>query len=492
MDYLFAFCEDSGRDPALRQELRFHPNTSLYRAAGRLRYAEARLQGKARSYHLVAVEPTSYLEETLERAAAGARPRDLAQALVDSDPYGEIALEEAEEYVGELIDSQLLLSDLTPDVTGSGALQGLVDRLGSLPSGQTAAAVLARAGETLAGLDAAGLGAPPERYHALAEGLRELPTPVEMSRLVQVDMVKPAAVSRLGANVVEELLRGFTVLHRLFGRGRQESFDRFRQDFSDRYGDGRWVPLTEALDEETGIGFERSEGAEAEASPLLRGLNLASPEGADPTVIWGPLQIQQLRKLELALAKGEQEIELTAEDLERMASAREPGRLPDALQVMAALAAESWEAVDEGRFLLLWKGASGPSGARLLGRFCHADPALEAGVREHLRAEEALPPGGDLRRDRPPAGGPHRQHPVAAGAARVRDPLPRPLGSDAGAPDPAHRPRHHDCLRSGRAADRAALAAAGPGGDPAPDRARTTSPAASASTASSAPCRPRA
>ena len=395
MDYLFAFCEDSGRDPALRQELRFQPNTSLYRAAGRLRYAEARLQGKTRSYHLVAVEPTSYLEETLERAAAGARPRDLAQALVDGDPDGEIALEEAAEYVGELIDSQLLVSDLTPDVTGPGAIHGLVERLerfGDLPAARTAAAVLARARETLAALDAAGLGAAPERYHALAEGLRELPTPVEMSRLVQVDMVKPAAVSRLGASVVEELMRGFTVLHRLFGRGRQESFERFRQEFSDRYGDGRWVPLTEALDEETGIGWERSDGAEAEASPLLRGLNLGGAEAADPTVTWGPLQIHQLRKLEAALLQGEQEIELTAEDLERMASTREPGRLPDALQVMATLAAESWQAVDEGRFLLLWKGASGPSGARLLGRFCHTDPELEAGVREHLRAEESFRP----------------------------------------------------------------------------------------------------
>jgi thiopeptide-type bacteriocin biosynthesis protein len=37
-------------------------------------------------------------------------------------------------------------------------------------------------------------------------------------------------------------------------------------------------------------------------------------------------------------------------------------------------------------------GAGGPSGARLLGRFCHADRELERRVRDHLRAEEALDP----------------------------------------------------------------------------------------------------
>lgn len=391
MDYLFALCEDLGQDPALRGELTYRPNSSLYRAAGRLRYAEARLEGKARLHHLVALEPTSYLEETLERAAGGALPADLAAALVAGDPDGEIELEEAEEYVGELIQGQVLVSDLTPDVTGPEAIHGLEERLAALPSGRTAAAALARARTTLADLDEAGLGAAPDRYRNLAESLQELPTSVELSRLFQVDMVKPADPAeppRLGAAVIEELRRGFTLLHRLFGRTRQESLEKFRQEFTERYGEGRWVPLAEALDEETGIGFERNEGGES--SPLLQGLALGGP-AAESTFPWGPLQVWQLRKLEAALARGEQEIELTEKELEKLPD-RDSLPLPDAFQAVSVLAAASEQEVDEGRFLLLWKGCGGPSGARLLGRFCHADPELEARVREHLEAEESLRP----------------------------------------------------------------------------------------------------
>lgn len=391
MDYLFALCEDAGRDKTLRDELLFRPNSSLYRAAGRLRYAEARLEGKTRSYHLVALEPTSYLEETLARAEGGARRKDLATALVESDPDGDIAPEEAEEYLEELIDSQVLVSDLSPDVTGQGAIEGMEARFAALPSGGPAAAELARARSVLTDLDRAGLGASPDRYHALAEDLRRMPTSVELSRLVQVDMVKPAVEARLGTAVIEELLRGVTILYRLFGRYRQENLERFRQEFVDRYEDGRWVPLAEALDEETGIGFERSDSAGAEASPLLRGLYLGGAE-AEGTVPWGAVQVQQLRKLEAALVRGDQEIELTEADLERMSSTRDPLPLPDAIQIMATIAAASPEDVEQGRFLLYWKGAGGPSGVRLLGRFCHTDLELEQRVREHLRAEEALRP----------------------------------------------------------------------------------------------------
>ena len=41
---------------------------------------------------------------------------------------------------------------------------------------------------------------------------------------------------------------------------------------------------------------------------------------------------------------------------------------------------------------MLLHDVGGPSGANLLGRFCHGDPDLHANVAEHLREEEALDP----------------------------------------------------------------------------------------------------
>src|SRR5262249_14698329 len=65
MDYLWALVEALSRDPALRPLLHYRPNPSLHGAAGRLQYVESRHADRARSYHLVGLRTTDYLEATL-------------------------------------------------------------------------------------------------------------------------------------------------------------------------------------------------------------------------------------------------------------------------------------------------------------------------------------------------------------------------------------------------------------------------------------------
>src|SRR6266567_7032500 len=107
MDYLFALANALGRDPALRRVLTFRPNSSLYGAAGLLHYVEARLDGKNRTHHLVAVEDSDGLQATLARAGEGSGAGSLSAALIGE----EVSAAEADEYVAELIDSQILLPD---------------------------------------------------------------------------------------------------------------------------------------------------------------------------------------------------------------------------------------------------------------------------------------------------------------------------------------------------------------------------------------------
>jgi len=389
MDYLFALAEELAGDESLRRELTFLTNSSLYRAAGRWRYAEGRLDDQLRTYHLVAVESSPYLDAILERSRNGARLGDLAQALVADDP--DIALEEAEEFLGELVDAQLLVPDLAPRVTGGEAVEDLTAVLETTEAGREAAASLQRAAAVLRELDEAGLGNDPQRYRQVGRTLEEeLPAKVEISRLFQVDTIKPAAEAVLAGPALDELIRGVELLHKLRGAPQDEALERFRQSFTDRYGDRTEVPLTEVLDEETGIGFGTVRGAQAEASPLLAGLPVARP-GDDPQVTWGRREALLLAKVHEAVAAGETSIELTAEDLERLA-VDEPAPLPESFHVMGTVAAASEEAVARGDFRLFFRGMGGPSGARLLGRFCHADPELRRLTEEHLRQEEALVP----------------------------------------------------------------------------------------------------
>ncbi|KFA93239.1 lantibiotic dehydratase, partial [Archangium violaceum] len=388
MDYVCTLAERLAALPELREALLYRPNTSLYRAGGRLRYAESRLQGRARTYHLVAVEPTDYLEATLDRARSGASPRALAQALADAD--SDVSLEEAEAYVAELISSQLLVPELAPAVTGPEPIHDLLTQLRSLAPAAGVHQRLEQARRVLEELNQHPPGVDPERYRALARGLEALPAPVELSRMFQVDMVKPAHELKLGTGPVEELTRAVRLLHRLHPAQEPLHLRHFREAFQQRYGE-REVPLVEVLDEEAGIGFDQTDVPTAEASPLLEGLAFPAP-AAEERVAWGARQQHLQRRLAETLRTGARELVLDERDLKALESKDSPPPLPDSFAVMATLLAPSEEAVGAGDFQVLIDAVVGPSGANLLGRFCHADPELHRHVEAHLRAEEALRP----------------------------------------------------------------------------------------------------
>jgi thiopeptide-type bacteriocin biosynthesis protein len=395
MDYLFALCEHLSRDPEIRAELRFRPNSSLYETAGRMRFAETRVQGRIRTVHLVAIDAFNALRDTLRRAADGARLRDLATALVENDADGEITPEDAEAFLHELVDSQLLLPDLALPVTGEDSTAGVIHQLAdeTLAGVRLASDASARLTETdraLRGIDAAGLGSTPDVYRQLASQLEPLGVPVSLSRLFQVDLIKPPQEVVIGEDVIDEIVRGIEVLQRFSRFQHEHSLEEFRAAFVDRYGSDREVPLVDVLDEESGIGFERASRAGAEASPLLSGLPLQR-RGETSGFTWKTEDAALMDLVLRATAEGRDEIEITDDDLPLLEkSARPP--MPEAFHAMAVLSAESAEAVDHGDFRLLLYGAQGPSGARMLGRFCHSDPAIDAGVRKHLADEEALHP----------------------------------------------------------------------------------------------------
>lgn len=381
MGFLVALTEALARDPRLRKAFLYRPNSSLYRAAGRVRYVESRLEGENRSYHLVAVEDEDYLKETLERAGQGETFSSLAAALVGD----EVSQAEAEEYVTELIDNQVLVPDIALPLTGSQPISPLLEQLGEMAEAKEDADRLERARTRLNEIDEAGVGVEPARYLSVARGLEGLPLRIDASRLFQVDMVKPAPEAVLGEKVLEEIKRAAALLRQLTRRQRPEPLTRFHENFVARY-ETREVPLVEALDEEVGVGFEAGE----ETSPLLKDLVFTStaPEEREAD---DARQRLVLRKLHEALQQGLPEMTFEPHELEAISSS-DSLPLPDSFSVAATLAASSQAALDVGDFQIFISGCHGPSGATWLGRFCHLDEGLETYVRRHLLEEEALRP----------------------------------------------------------------------------------------------------
>jgi len=385
-DYLFTLVDRLEGDPRISATLRFTPSSSLYKAAGSFRYAEPRLDGRIRTNHLVAVGATDYLQATLESAAAGATASELAAELLRVDP--EISLDEASSFVGQLIESKILVSDLTPALTGKEPLDDLLERL---PRNAATAAVRDRLQEcrsAIAALARSPLGIARERYVVLARQFESLPADVEPSRFVQVDLVKPRIAAVLGPEPLAEIVRGVDLLWRLGPAAERSPMARFADAFFERY-EGREVPLVEALDEDLGLEFSLLGHSSGGAAPLLKGLHFRPV--SKTVAFWTPFHKFLHQKLSEALADGRDELTLDSSDVEALQQVDAPP-LPAAFSATATVGASSAAAVARGEFDIVLQSVVGPSGANWLGRFCNADPELTERVVEHLRSEELHEP----------------------------------------------------------------------------------------------------
>jgi len=377
MDYLSSLSDAITRDASLRKSLTFRPNTSLYHIGDRMHYIESRANEKTCSYYLVAVEETEHLTATLERTVAGATAGTLIAALLDDG----VDAEDAHEYVAQLIEGQILVPDIGLNVSGRDPVNLLIEQLRKTEQTAGIGDALQSAQDALQSIDRAGLGVNLEHYRAIARALESLPAQVELSRLFHVDLVKPAPAAVLGSEVLREIQRGVQIIHSLSPRQQPTDLTRFRAGFLKRYEE-REVPLGEALDEEIGIGF----GDGDESSPLLRNLDFPPLEEEDR--IDRERQDFNLRKLCEALSSGAREIKVSQGELEKL-SVQKPAPLPHSFAFEATVAAPSKKALAAGDFRVLIGNGSGPSAARTMGRFCHADEDLREKVVSLLRREEA-------------------------------------------------------------------------------------------------------
>ena len=384
-DYLSALTDALAAEPSIRAHLVYRPNTSLHQFAGRLRYAmrrEGRGPGKGRSYPLVGIEPFDQLIATISLARAGVRLADLSSALCDAD--AKVTRDDADGFIRQLVDRQILVPDLAPLVTGSEAAEDIIAQLAALPDvalAREAVAALRAIRAAFGQLDER-LGNPPAHYRGAAAALAALPAKPDIQRLFQVNLVPTATCAELGRDVVDEIARGVDVARRLARPSRADDLARFRDAFVERY-DAREVPLAEALDEESGIGSAASRAPSRATSPLLHGLPFPDP-ATDAAAPWPARAAYLARKIASAEAEGAAELVLDEADLAAM-DATGRAALPDAFQALVTLATAPG---GELRILLRLSG----TGTGLLGRFCH-DPAMRAAVDAHIAAEQALRPG---------------------------------------------------------------------------------------------------
>lgn len=368
--------------PEIATQLLFYPNNSLYAAGKQYRYAAYTVKNKIRNYYLTAVNQSPYLDKILHTAAHGATLRDIRNSIVSE--ADEISEEEADEFIAELLQNQLLVSELTPTVTGEEFFVHLHDRLKALSRTEEFTTPLSRIQSILqdqqTGVD---------KYTATHALVKSMLKETSSKDLVQTDLFLSANSNTLSHTVINELSAQIAQLWKLAATNKNGDLQNFCQAFQQRYEEQE-VPLSIALDTEAGIGYGSHTNSNTDHTPLVDDIQ-AAPRAQANSSPRSKMQEFQLQQLHQCLRDRKKTITITKEQLDTLKDKEVPA-LPASMYLMGSILSSSATAVDNGDYLFDMNGCSGPSAANLLGRFCHGDEKLAAKVRECLAAEEAADP----------------------------------------------------------------------------------------------------
>lgn len=396
MDYLCAFIRSLEALPVLRSQLTYYANPTLYRVGNYYRYVEYRFgeESKIRTHHLVGIEAMPPVALILQSIAQGASFDALVQILMNWDDS--LTQEEVQGFVNQMIDAQVLVSNLMPAVTGDQLpLEHLIQTLE--PYHETLGPVLPVLKNIKTQLDKGNVA--PAHLKIIEGLLAELGIKGNVGKLFQVDLLrKTRQPASLSIEAVEELKKALYLLQNVEYLKPKPNEDKtnlgsFKKRFYQRYEEQE-VPLMKVLDNESGIGYPQDNYlSNSYPVPLAEGLALEGNEVEFTNYQWSDWQHFLLSLYTEAIANGSQEIQITNEQIEKSKVFDErffkllpQVSFPTSMYSMARVLKGKSEAKND--FQLYHMVSSGPSVACLVGRFCYLDADLTQDMSAMLQQEE--------------------------------------------------------------------------------------------------------
>ncbi len=375
MQFLVGLSQDLVHIPYIKNRILFFPNNSIYRVGRRIRYVEYEYSEGKRQYIISSALRSKELDDVLETAITGKTIDQIIQILVTD----EITYEEAAEFIDELIESQILVSELEPNVSGDDFFNSMIrvlKRIGA--EGEAGTMISIR--QKLEELDQ-NIGNSVELYKEIEMLIKTFDTDYLQKHLFQTDMYFQNEHT-LPKYWKKELKKGIAFLNKITPFNTQSVFERFKKAFSEKF-ESEEVSLSYAMDTEIGIGYRQNNPGKG-LHPYLEDLDIPQPATQQNIDIHlNPVQLILNKKVQDSLLKGENIIQLSDEDFKDFNEDWE--NLPETFSVMAELVAS-------GNQEKLYLYGGGSSAANLSARFCSEKSEVKDFTKSVTDKEKELDP----------------------------------------------------------------------------------------------------
>jgi len=260
------------KNERIKKALKYSVNKTLYDIDGNYRMVDYKTLGY-RKYTVSSVTGSEYLQEIIEFCST-AQPYSTIVAFI-TDAF-EVDKEEAIAFLNELIDGQILLSDLEPRVSGPDFLDQIIESLENVlladASNKDAHTyftaftqiknILSKTENTI------------YKKEQITEILHDLNIEFNSDSMFQIDLYKDGTAQTLSNTYADKLMEAIQFLSQVTPKHNNKDLQAFKTRFAERY-DEQEIPLLQALDPESGIGYAANTNLAGEA-PLVHRMVFSS------------------------------------------------------------------------------------------------------------------------------------------------------------------------------------------------------------------------
>ncbi|WP_454046807.1 lantibiotic dehydratase family protein [Chryseobacterium sp. Marseille-Q8038] len=362
--------------PIVKNKLLFSPNNTIYTIGHKIRYIEYQYTGGKREYIISSAPISAELQQIINFSERGKTISEISHILINE----EITENDAREFVEELIENQVLVSELEPNVSGTDFLNAIITVLNRLGI-KNETEMLVSLKNKLEKLDL-NIGNPTRLYDEIREIVQSLTMDYEQKYLFQTDLYNKSCFY-LSTSWKKEIKKGISFLNKITLEQKETQFSKFKKAFTEKF-DAQEMPLLYVLDTEIGIGYKQNVSPKG-IHPYIEDLALPTlQEKQNKKIEFTPVQIILNKKLQEALLDSQYSIKLTDADFEGFEENWD--NMPDTTSIMAEIISENHQ---EKIFL---NASTGSSAGTLLGRFCSEKSEVQNLLKNIAKKEEELRP----------------------------------------------------------------------------------------------------
>lgn len=366
--------------PLIMEKLNFYPNNSLFEVGNLLRFVESKYNDDSTLVQkMIEVESSDYLKKIIQFCIEGKNISQISNLLVSND----IEFDDAREFIAELIDSQILVSELEQTVSGMENFDNILSVLNRINNKNPLIENLTSIKLKLAELDNDDSNSV-NAYVQILDLLKKFNITFNEKYVFQTDLIIGHNHNTLNKDITDSLNEGLALINTISGTNNNNNKDLsdFKKAFYERY-EAKEIPLALALDKEIGLGYPINSG-KGDPNPLIDDIAFNNSGSTEISSKLSQIDILLFNKIIEAEKSNSKIIEIREDEIKILDS--NWLNLPDTFSTIAQIA------VIENQNMIHLNTFLGASAGNLFGRFCHSDSHINKFMEEIIAIENDLNP----------------------------------------------------------------------------------------------------